>query len=74
MVLFWGPLFMETTRRVETAPGLGEYGADAYNSKISGEDRESQARATRELTATQPPYCRGLGSYQEYGPVLVIQL
>eukprot|EP00439_Symbiodinium_sp_Y106_P070162 s1207_g12.t1 len=28
----------------------GEYGADAYNAKINSEDRESQAKATRELT------------------------
>ena len=30
--------------------GSGEYGADAFNAKISGEDQDAQAKATKELT------------------------
>ena len=30
----------------------GEYGADAFNAKISGEDQDAQAKATKELTET----------------------
>ena len=29
---------------------LGEYGADAFNAKIQGEDQAAQAKATKELT------------------------
>lgn len=37
-------------RRKTTLPG--EYGADAFNADKNGEDQESQAKATRQLTET----------------------
>ncbi|CAE7681376.1 lacZ [Symbiodinium sp. CCMP2456] len=46
----FGGLFDEFARITDKPMYLGEYGADAYNAKINSEDRESQARATKELT------------------------
>ncbi|CAE7648347.1 lacZ [Symbiodinium necroappetens] len=48
----FGGLFDEFARITDKPMYLGEYGADAYNAKINSEDRESQAKATKELTAS----------------------
>ncbi|CAL1133462.1 unnamed protein product [Cladocopium goreaui] len=38
------------TKLSPCATEKGEYGADAFNAKISGEDQDAQAKATKELT------------------------
>jgi len=49
----FGNMFDEYDSKCDKPMYLGEYGADAYNANLNGgggEDREAQARATKELT------------------------
>eukprot|EP00435_Cladocopium_sp_Y103_P061611 s423_g23.t1 len=46
----FGNLFQQYEGATSKPMFFGEYGADAFNAKISGEDQDAQAKATKELT------------------------